>query len=521
MTTDIHRRTRRIFVWLAAVPVLLGVFAFWTAAEYRNRILWVSHTGYVLDRISDLLLEVSRAESGQRGYLLTGDPAFLVPMRESSAKATEDVTDLRHLTADNTVQQKQAEELESLVRARVLLLENVADKYDRKELPDGDVKSLLQNGRAVYDKITSITRAMSVEEERLLAERQRAQVTMEIYTVIAFSSGFAVCLALLIWAQRLLSRYAHERDFAEASSLELNEELLQQIERTNDLNQVLQESMAEIHRLNSDLERRVNERTAELQKTNQQLMRSNEDLSRFAHIASHDLQEPLRMIGSYAGLVLRRYDGTLDDRGKKYLGYLVDGAKRMQTLVHDLLVYSRAGTQALRRELVSLENVLLHARQNLHVAIVEAKAEITHKGLPELDADASKLLQVFQNLLSNAIKFRKPHETARIHICAGREGPMWLITVKDNGIGFEQQFADRIFLPFQRLHELGAYPGTGIGLAICKRVVEAHGGRIWAESQPGAGAAFHLTLPATDAPVERDTTVEVRQQTGVPENQNA
>src|SRR5690349_7129715 len=140
MTTDIHRRTRRIFVWLAAVPVLLGVFAFWTAAEYRNRILWVSHTGYVLDRISDLLLEVSRAESGQRGYLLTGDPAFLVPMRESSAKATEDVTDLRHLTADNTVQQKQAEELESLVRARVLLLENVADKYDRKELPDGDVK---------------------------------------------------------------------------------------------------------------------------------------------------------------------------------------------------------------------------------------------------------------------------------------------------------------------------------------------------------------------------------------------
>lgn len=193
----------------------------------------------------------------------------------------------------------------------------------------------------------------------------------------------------------------------------------------------------------------------------------------------------------------------------------------MQTLVHDLLAYSRAGTQALRRERVSLETVLRNAKQNLQMAIIECRPAITQDPLPLVDCDPGKLAQVFQNLLSNAMKFRKPDEPLAIHISAALEALTWKITVKDNGIGFEQEFADRIFVVFQRLHEIGAYPGTGIGLAICKRIVEAHGGRIWAESQPGAGSAFHFTLPAIDPRTDRDTTEGVKEHTGVPENQNA
>jgi light-regulated signal transduction histidine kinase (bacteriophytochrome) len=279
--------------------------------------------------------------------------------------------------------------------------------------------------------------------------------------------------------------------------------------------------MEEIHRLNADLERRVEARTAELQKTNEQLARSNEDLTRFAYVASHDLQEPLRMIGSYAGLLAKRYHGRLDERADDYINYVVDGAKRMQTLVRDLLAYSRAGTQELKRTRVPLLSVLDDAKRNLEVAIAESRATVTHDELPTLDVDGGKLTQVFQNLLSNALKFRNPEEPPRIHIGASVDGPCWVITIHDNGIGFDQQFSDRIFLLFQRLHQVGTYPGTGIGLAICKRIIEAHGGRISAESTPGCGTTFRFTLPDSNQVTNRDTTEGVKQTSEIPENQNA
>jgi light-regulated signal transduction histidine kinase (bacteriophytochrome) len=340
---------------------------------------------------------------------------------------------------------------------------------------------------------------------------------MEVYTAVTFTVGFAACLGLLYWAQRLLRRYSAARDAADLSVRQLNDELRQQVEQKNELNAELQRSVAEIHRLNADLERLVDERTAELQATNAQLLRSNEDLTRFAYVASHDLQEPLRIIGSYAGLLAKRYHGKLDERADKYIHYVVDGAKRMQTLVQDLLAYSRAGTQALKRERISLDSVAAQAAADLRMAIADAGAVLTRDKLPVINADARKLTQVLSNLLSNAIKFRKPGEIPRVHVRAQRAGEFWTISVEDNGIGFEQEFADRIFVVFQRLHEIGAYPGTGIGLAICKRIVEAHGGRIWAESQPGAGSAFRFTIPAVDV---REDVVDPEHHE-IPEQQNA
>ena len=260
------------------------------------------------------------------------------------------------------------------------------------------------------------------------------------------------------------------------------------------------EAESKIQDLNKDLQSRIEERTAELQETNERLVRSNKDLTQFAYVASHDLQEPLRTVGSYAGLLGRRYEGKLDDQADKYIRFIVDGAKRMQNLVQDLLAYSRVGTQALKFEPTDMNTVLQQAKDNLRLAIAERSAKIISDPLPHTISDAGMMTQVLQNLIGNAVKFSKPGESPVVQVSAKREGNELIFSVRDNGIGFESKYAERIFVIFQRLHQVGAYPGTGIGLAICQRIVEAHGGRIWAQSEPGNGSTFSFTLPAEANP---------------------
>lgn len=224
------------------------------------------------------------------------------------------------------------------------------------------------------------------------------------------------------------------------------------------------------------------------------LERSNRELEQFAYVASHDLQEPLRMVSSYTQLLAQRYEGELDEKAKKYIDYATDGAIRMQRLINDLLAYSRVGTRGKPPESTDSHAVLGEAIRNLAASIEDNHAIITNDDLPTVHADASQLAQVFQNLIANAIKFRsKKHP--RIHVAARDQGGEWIFSVKDNGIGIEQQYADRVFVIFQRLHTREEYPGTGIGLALCKRIVERHGGRIWFESKPGKGSTFSFTIP--------------------------
>ncbi len=228
------------------------------------------------------------------------------------------------------------------------------------------------------------------------------------------------------------------------------------------------------------------------------LERSNRDLQQFAYVASHDLQEPLRMIVSYVDLLRKNLQGRLDTDAQTYMTFAVDGAKRMQALIRDLLTYARAGSEELTRVSTQLNDVVSQARYSLLENIRETGAEITVGPLPELDVDVLKMSLVFQNLLSNAIKFRKPGERPHIHVEGARADQDWVISVRDEGIGFDPKYAEKIFAVFQRLHAAAKYPGTGIGLAMCKRIIEGHGGRIWAESKPGAGARFYFSLPASE-----------------------
>jgi signal transduction histidine kinase len=226
------------------------------------------------------------------------------------------------------------------------------------------------------------------------------------------------------------------------------------------------------------------------------LERSNADLQQFAYVASHDLQEPLRTVASYCQLLQRRYQGKLDQDADEFISFAVEGASRMQQLINDLLQYSRVGTHGKPLTEIDGAKAASAALENLKIAIEEAGAAVTCDRLPVVVGDAIQLTQLFQNLVGNAIKFRGDRPIA-VHVGIAEAGADWLFSVKDNGIGFDPKYAERIFVIFQRLHTRNEYPGTGMGLAICKKIVERHGGRIWAQSEPGIGSTFNFTLPKT------------------------
>jgi|GEM_PF-731722 len=245
-----------------------------------------------------------------------------------------------------------------------------------------------------------------------------------------------------------------------------------------------------------------------------ELRRSNADLESFAHVVSHDLQEPLRMVTGFLGLLNARYQGQLDADADEFIGFALDGARRMQRLIQDLLAYARVDSRGGALTPTDTESVLVQALDNLQAALQESHAVVTHDPLPVVLGDETQLVQLFQNLIGNAIKFRGA-EPSRVHVAAHLQSaglePLlpyvqserpdlhseWVFSVHDNGIGIEPQYFERIFVIFQRLHARHEYPGTGIGLAVCKKIVERHGGRIWVESTPGQGSTFYFTLPAT------------------------
>ncbi len=274
----------------------------------------------------------------------------------------------------------------------------------------------------------------------------------------------------------------------------------------------------ELRRAHDELDARVHQRTRELKEANASLQseiaerrraeeelkrvvedlgQSNKELQQFAYVASHDLQEPLRTVASYVDLLAVRYSGKLDEKADQYIAYAAEGASRMSTLINDLLAYSRVGTQGKEFSPVDLSSVLEQALANVRNMISKNSAAITCERLPVVTWDETQLMQLFQNLIANAIKFKKSGTAPVIRISSRAGRSEWIIGVHDNGIGIDRAFSERIFTIFQRLHTREEYPGTGVGLAICRRIVERHGGRIWVESKQGEGSSFYFTLPQT------------------------
>ncbi|HKX39921.1 MAG TPA: ATP-binding protein, partial [Burkholderiaceae bacterium] len=252
--------------------------------------------------------------------------------------------------------------------------------------------------------------------------------------------------------------------------------------------------------LRHELERQnaqLREEIAARERAQEALQRSNTELEQLAYVASHDMQEPLRMVASYLQLVAQRYQGKLDAEADEFIGFAVDGAKRMQALINDLLAYSRVGTKARPFAPTDCAALVDTAIADLRVAIAESGAQVTCGPLPVVMADAMQLAQLFQNLLGNAIKYRSS-AAPQVRIEAEQTSAGWCFAVHDNGIGIAPEYFDRIFVLFQRLHSRREYSGTGIGLALCKKIVERHGGRIWVESATGSGSVFKFTIPRRD-----------------------
>jgi signal transduction histidine kinase len=330
--------------------------------------------------------------------------------------------------------------------------------------------------------------------------------------VIALSIGIAFLLSARL--QRVVSEPIREleettravserQDYSVRATVRNRDELGRLVETFNHMLAQIQERDQELRAARTELERELEEKTHEVQERRraeealaqqaEELARSNTELEQFAYVASHDLQEPLRMVGSYTQLLGRRYAGKLDGDADEFIRYAVEGVKRMQQLIQDLLAFSRVGRRGGTFERTDCEALLRDVETNLREAVRESGAAITHDPLPTVTGDRVQLAQLFQNLLSNAIKFRGSGAPS-IHVSAERNGRNWAFAVCDNGIGIDPSFTDRIFVIFQRLHTREQYPGTGIGLAICKKIVERHGGRIWAEASD-PGTVFRFTLP--------------------------
>jgi signal transduction histidine kinase len=468
-----YRRTRTVFVWIAAIPILLLGASLWTRERNRELIRMVNHTRDVQVAIQDLLVSLNDAETGRRGYVLTGEPNYLAEVDAAAAKSSAMVHRLTELTQDNPAQQLNAHALEQTINDRLELLKQTAQLGSAGQ--NDAVRELeKRSGLAASTKISKVVADMMAEESGLLDLRKQATAAGDWEATALLIAGSIATILLLLWAYRIVRQYAAGRDRAE---LEVHQ-----------ANNQLQEKLIQLDRLNQELEDRVKERTAGLE-------RSNQDLQQFAFVASHDLQEPLRMVSSYLGLLGKTCQGKLDAEAEKYIGFAVEGAARMQALIRDLLAYAQVSTQAPVLTRTRLSDVVNQARYALLASVRETGAEIATEPLPEVEVDALKMSLVFQNLLSNAIKFRQPGGKPCIQIAARKEDGEWRISVRDRGIGFDPKYAKKIFGAFQRLHGKAEYPGTGIGLAICSRIIDGHGGRIWAEAHPGAGATFHFTLP--------------------------
>ncbi|MFF4449774.1 CHASE3 domain-containing protein [Streptomyces sp. NPDC001502] len=513
------RRWLRVGVATAlAVLALLGVTGAWmlgrTTSLSEDLVDVKSPALSTAIRLESALLN---QETGIRGYGLTGTSDFLGPYRQGLTDQERDSARLSELLRADAAGLR---DLGAVQEAAKAWQERIARPV--AATPAGAPSSLAAErsaeGKTAFDEVRA---ALTAQQERLLEERTRARddlmVTMRLRNWVfgAIAAVIALLAGLVFEALRRGITTPLERLGTDARAIAGGD-----FDRP-----ITPTGPADLRRLSSEIDfmrRRLvrelafsEEARRHLDAQTADLQRSNAELEQFAYVASHDLQEPLRKVSSFTQLLQRRYGGQLDAKADQYIGIAVDGANRMQTLINDLLDFSRVGRVHHDHESVDLEAVMEQTASSLSLGIEEAGATITHDPLPTLVADPTQMGMLWQNLIGNAVKFHRPGRAPNIHVTADRVGELWRFTVTDNGIGIAPEYADKVFVIFQRLHTKDAYPGSGIGLAMCKKIVEFHGGTIAVDPEYWDGTRISFTLAPVPPPAP-STIAEATRATAEP-----
>lgn len=460
MFSPVKTKTRTQLALLFSVPLAFSLLFF-----LANQL--AEHTDTSLTQIQTLasslrtVLSLSKdVEAGERGFLLTGDERYLLPLNRASAWLPGEIRLCRLYAEDRPGAQADVDRVAALAQRRLDAAEKVLAKQREAGFrpallmmkSDGSERVMEQ----LREEVIALERNMSKEESDTL-DKQRA---LNRWAFFIFLFGTVVMVIVLIRLYVDVVSFIDSRDAAQA----------------------------ELQALNTELESRIKERTKELQQ-------SNNELQQFAYVASHDLQEPLRTVTSFTQLLASRYKGRLDEEADEFIEYIVTASRRMTELINGLLALARLRKSGQPANPVAFEELVREAEMSLQAAIRESNAQVEYGPLPSLRVDPVQFSQLFQNLISNAIKYRR-EEQPRIRIHARRGTTDWIFTIEDNSRGFDPQYAERIFGLFQRLQGREV-EGTGLGLSIARKIVQRHGGRIWAESTPGVGSKFYFSLPTS------------------------
>jgi signal transduction histidine kinase len=497
----------------SVAAVVAGAMALVSLHNARNRVVTTIDPAALQAQSLDNALV--NQETGVRGYALSAQQSFLAPYTDGVAQETSAVNSLNAVIGQLPSGTK-ADLASVLTQARHWRTRYAQPTISQVARTGKPVLSLdIVTGKTDFDvlraKIAVLQADISGARGQAVASLNDTSTTLDA-VFIAVGIGLAAIVVVLAFALRAttirpLRRLAAEArrvaggDFEHVVSVRGPREVTDLAAAVNTMRVRILQELAATRTANAELQAHADD-----------LLRSNSELEQFAYVASHDLQEPLRKVASFTQLLQRRYAGQLDARADQYIEFAVDGATRMQALINDLLTYSRVGRSAREPALVSSDAALVQARTNLAESVEESGATIETGHLPLVLAELPLLTAVFQNLLSNSLKFSggKP---PRVVITAARDEPFWLFSFADNGIGIDPEYAERIFVIFQRLHERTAYPGTGIGLAMSRKIIEYFGGRIWLDPDFSGGARFFFTLPMPPEILSR----EIEEASGTPQ----
>ncbi|MDG4754407.1 CHASE3 domain-containing protein [Micromonospora sp. WMMD718] len=513
---------RRVVALLGVVLVLLlGLAAAEAAVAAKNREnidAVLLKTGPLRVQAQELMSVLLDQETSVRGYAVNGDRSDLEPYQEGVRREQSLVASIRDLSADYPDVRRSLVVVEQeTAQWRTQVAEPVITTVER-DGPEAGQALITDATRQQFDGIRT---AVNTLQEEILTVRQetadRVNATSNTLVVLLIIAALVVTTAgvvMLLSLDRILIRpladlVGQVREVADG-------DYRHRIEGSgppefrrlaDDIDQMRMKIARELDEVREARER-IEWVNSQLQKQAEELTRSNRDLEQFAYVASHDLQEPLRKVASFCQLLQRRYAGQLDERADQYIAFAVDGAQRMQRLINDLLAFSRIGRLTTGFTEVDLNKVMGDVAGQTEAALQYADAELTWGEMPTIRGEEPLLTNLLVNLVSNSVKFRRPDVPAKVHVSARLVDGEWEISCRDNGIGIEPEFADKIFVIFQRLHSKDAYPGTGIGLAIVKKIVEYHGGRVWVDTDADEGTTIRFTLPALEADIEAAKAAE-------------